>query len=165
MKAAIIIVIILGVTYMVMPRAVRSNNPLNIRISSRNDWEGELPAALNKAVDNSFESFYRPSSGYRAATILIRNYQKFYGDNTIKRIIERFAPPTNDIGEFENHTDSYIASVARDLSLPTTQPLNLFDDELMTRLLVAMHKVEAGGVWFGERLARAGVEQANKRYA
>lgn len=150
---------------MSLPRAVRSNNPVNIRISDRNDWDGELPSALNKSVDSSFESFYRPSSGYRAATILIRNYQKFYGDNTIKKIIERFAPPKNDKGEFENHTDSYIASVARDLNLSPVQPLNLFDDNLMTKMLVAMHKVEAGGIWFGERLARAGVEQANKAHA
>lgn len=151
--------------YMALPRAVRSNNPLNIRISDRNDWDGELPAALNKAVDSSFESFYRPSSGYRAATILIRNYQRKYGLNTVKSIIERFAPPTNDAGEFENHTDSYIKSISSDLGVSPTQSINLYDDEFMANMLVAMHKIEAGAVWFGKRLAMAGVEQANRAHA
>lgn len=128
-----------------IPRAVRNNNPLNIRESERNEWRGELPLALNKVFDADFESFSNPVYGYRAGAVLLRNYKKMYGLNTISQIITKFAPSN------ENNTAAYIASVSKQTGIDANQPLTLNDAELAD-IMLAMHKHEAGGVYFGRML-------------
>lgn len=133
------------------PRAVRNNNPLNIRISSANDWKGELPQSLNTKMDAEFESFFNAVDGYRAATIVLCNYQSKYGLNTLNDIIHRFAPTT------ENNTTAYINAVSNAVGVLPNQAINLADDAVMLKVLLAMHKHEAGGIYFGEKLAKAGI--------
>ncbi|NTS77346.1 structural protein P5 [Catenovulum sp. SM1970] len=141
--------------YKMMPRALRNNNPLNIRYSEQNAWRGEIPLAQNKQADNEFETFSNPVYGYRAAAILLRNYKSKYGLDTLEDIIARFAPPS------ENDTGAYIASVASQLRYEPDDYLTL-DDEQMVSLLLAMHKHEAGRVYFGEELAQMAVKMINR---
>ena len=137
-----------------LPRAVRNNNPLNIRISAANDWQGELPEELNKATDSEFESFFNPVAGYRAAVIVLRNYQKKYGLFTLNDIINRFAPTV------ENNTNAYVNAVSDFVGVLPNDVINLFDDNTMLQVLLAMHKHEAGGIYFGEKLALKGIQAA-----
>lgn len=136
------------------PRAVRNNNPLNIRLSDANKWKGELPKGLNVKMDPAFESFYNAVDGYRAAVILLRNYQRKYSLHTLNDIINRFAPTT------ENDTRSYINAVSDYVGVGANDAINLYDENTMLKVLLAMHKHEAGGIYFGEKLAKAGIQAA-----
>ena len=59
-----------------------------------------------KQTDPSFVQFTSMAYGYRAAFVLLRTYRTKYGCNTIRKIIERWAPRN------ENRTDTYIRNVA-----------------------------------------------------
>jgi hypothetical protein len=72
-------------------------------------------------------------------TKLIRNYQNLYGLNTLQGIISRFAPKSDN-----NDTDNYVQFVAGRLNVSASTPLNLFDDEFMTRLVHSMSIMEVG---------------------
>ena len=75
-----------------LPRGIRNNNPLNIRIG--NNWAGEK----TPNTDGTFEQFVSMAYGIRAALIIIHNYMYKYKLTTIEKIISRWAP------RFENKT-------------------------------------------------------------
>lgn len=115
-----------------LPRGIRNNNPLNIRIG--NDWRGEV--ANN--TDGQFEQFISMKWGIRAAVILLRNYQRKYNRNTIRKIISSWAPAS------ENNTNLYINSVCHDTGFAPDEYIDLTDAKTMVKLLEAMIKVECG---------------------
>lgn len=86
-------------TDMALPRGIRNNNPLNIRIN-KYLYDGEVPAGLR--TDKSFKQFYEMSFGIRAAFRLLQNSYINKGHNTINKIVTRWAPPS------ENDTNKYI---------------------------------------------------------
>lgn len=137
-----------------VPRTVWNNNPVNIRISQNNDWVGEVPELLNQAHDAEFETFHHAVDGYRAAIILLRNYQRLYGLNTLEGILNKFAPPSDD-----NPTQTYINFVAEKMGVFTAEPLDLNDDETIKPMLLAMHKFESGAVWFGDSFIDAALKK------
>ena len=80
-------------------RGVRNNNPLNIRRG--NKWKGLAAVQTDKA----FDVFISMPWGIRAAFVILRNYIKKYGCNTVPKIIARWAPSS------ENDTQAYIKRV------------------------------------------------------
>lgn len=126
-----------------VPLSVWNNNPVNIRISKRNEWVGEVPDVINKMHDDEFETFFHAVDGYRAAIILLRNYKKLYGLNTIRGLLNRFAP------DFENPTERYIEFVSQNVGIGADSPIAIGNDEIMKSLLIAMHHFESKRVWFG----------------
>ena len=64
-----------------IPRGIRNNNPLNIRIG--NTWLGEVA----DPSDPSFEQFVSMQYGVRAACVLLRRYIRHYKRQTIQAII------------------------------------------------------------------------------
>ena len=72
-----------------------NNNPFNIRWSNANKWEGQSHSY------KGFVYFHSIEYGIRAAICLIRNYLRI-NVNTPRKIIERFAPPS------ENDTQAYL---------------------------------------------------------
>ena len=106
-----------------LPRGLRNNNPLNIRLS-KDRWQGQIAPSLsgNRGIvaigelcdggqraggEASFCQFETMAYGWRAAFRLLCNtYYKKYGLRTIRAIINRWAPPN------ENGTLAYIRSVA-----------------------------------------------------
>lgn len=98
-------------------RGYRNNNPGNIKISA-NAWKGKKP--LSENTDGVFEQFYKPEDGIRALGILARNYPRKYGDNTLARIITRYAPSN------ENDTTAYINAAAKFSGL---DPFKVYDFE------------------------------------
>ena len=116
-----------------LPRGIRNNNPLNIRLSI-DKWQGQINANVNDNDNNSspngesdFCQFYTMEYGWRAAfVILCRTYYGKYKLRTIRDIVSRWAPAK------ENNTPAYIRHVSdytgigpdRDLGDPQTHPTN-----------------------------------------
>ena len=124
-----------------MTRGIRNNNPLNIRRSSTR-WQG----ARKEQTDKSFVQFETMAYGYRAAwKILQTYYERFCTQGkpfTVRNIIERWAPPT------ENDTEAYIKSVLKLSSIGGKEkllpPSNVLSYGRLSRLVIAMTCIECG---------------------
>lgn len=115
-----------------VPRGIRNNNPLNIRIG--NTWLGEV----SDPTDSEFEQFVSLQYGIRAAFCILRRYIRVYKRNTVERICSAWAPSS------ENNTSAYIAFVANRANLILDAPLLYEDRETMCRLVQAMAFQECG---------------------
>ena len=114
-----------------LSRGYRNNNPVNIRIG-KSAWQGKI----TPSGDTLFEQFNDMVHGYRAALVLLRNYIKSYGLNTIEKLITRFAPDN------ENDTAGYIANVSRMTGIPKDQVISRNDRDSLTRIVWAMSQIE-----------------------
>ena len=102
-----------------LPRGIRNNNPLNIR-RSKDQWKG-LRA---QQTDASFCQFERMEYGWRAAFYLLtRTYYHKYRLYTIRAIINKWAPPN------ENLTATYIQNVCRLTGIAPDEPIGIPSDQ------------------------------------
>lgn len=115
-----------------IPRGIRNNNPLNIRIG--NTWLGEVPFP----TESEFEQFVNILYGLRAAFCILRRYIRRYQSNTIRKIVSRWAP------RVENDTDLYCGFVAQRCNVNPDAVVNYLDEELMVNIVRAMAKFECG---------------------
>lgn len=113
-----------------IPRGIRNNNPLNIRIG--NTWLGEV----KNPTDNEFEQFVHVSFGLRAGFILLKRYINRYRLNTIEKIISRWAPSN------ENNTHTYIERVTKSMNINPDTPLLYEDQDTICTLVYEMVYVE-----------------------
>ncbi|EAS1940677.1 structural protein [Salmonella enterica subsp. enterica] len=116
------------------PRGIRNNNPGNIR--QGDDWQGLV--AKSQRTDKSFCQFTTPEYGIRAMIIILRNYQRRHGLNTVTGIINRWAPSN------ENNTQAYINSVAQATGVAPDQRIDTTDSRFMVKLLQAIIRHENG---------------------
>jgi len=133
----------------VAPRGIRNNNAGNIRHGAK--WQG-LAA---EQTDSAFCTFTDPVYGIRAMGKILLNYQSRYGINTVRGIIDRWAPPV------ENDTEAYIEHVADDLRVGIDEPIVIADN--LVGLIKAIIYHENGInpyadslIMEGARLARGG---------
>ncbi len=112
-------------------RGLRNNNPGNIRKSS-DHWQG-LAA---EQPDPEFFTFVAPEYGIRALVKILARYANVYGLVTVRGIISRWAPPS------ENDTESYIRSVSSRLGVGSDDRLNV--RERMPDLVAAIIHHENG---------------------
>lgn len=117
------------------PKAVANNNPGNIRISA-SKWQGKVPVPQN--TDGSFEQFVQYRYGVRALIKLLLKYKRD-GRDTIAKIIERYAPQT------ENPTGSYISFVERQTGFGRNRVLVL-TPAVLEKLVIAITQFESGEV-------------------
>ena len=115
-----------------IPRGIRNNNPLNIRIG--NVWLGEVP----NPTDNEFEQFVSMFYGLRAGFILLRRYIRRYHLTTVPDIISRWAPSS------ENNTVKYIDTVCQLSGIAPDTQMKYEDEETLVNLVDAMILVECG---------------------
>lgn len=115
-----------------IPRGIRNNNPLNIRIG--NVWLGEV----REPTDPDFEQFINMVYGVRAGFVLLRRYIRHYHRTTIPQVIAAWAPST------ENNTEAYIASVCQNSKISRDETLDYFNQDQMYRLMDAMIYHECG---------------------
>ena len=115
-----------------IPRGIRNNNPLNIRIG--NTWLGEV----TNPTDNEFEQFVHVSYGLRAGFVLLKRYINRYRLNSIEKIIYRWAPSN------ENNTHTYIDRVAKSMNIDPDTPLLYEDQDTICALVYEMVYVENG---------------------
>lgn len=116
-----------------MPRGLRNNNPLNIRIST-DKFVGEVQPSQDKA----FKQFDTMTHGYRAAFRVLRTYINNYKCDTIRKIISRWAPAT------ENNTLAYVMTVSDRAGISPDAPISADNREMMIRIVAAMSFVENG---------------------
>ncbi len=116
----------------IIPRGIRNNNPLNIRVG--NKWKGEV----SYPTDWQFEQFVSMEWGVRAAFIILRRYIQHYGLNTIARIIAKWAPAN------ENNTRAYVKAVATKVGISPDAQVKYEDEQLMCSIADAMIRVECG---------------------
>lgn len=78
---------------------IRNNNPFNIKYNNINKWKGLTGSNKGFCVFSDMEF------GLRAGIYLLRKYINVYKLKSVKEIIGRFAPPS------ENATSNYISFV------------------------------------------------------
>ena len=96
------------------PRGLANCNPGNIR-KTRDKWQG----LTDQQTDPQFFRFKSPVWGIRAMAILLISYQDRHGLRTIKDIIGKYAPAS------ENNTKAYIKDVVGRSGFAATMPLDL----------------------------------------
>ena len=102
-----------------LPRGIRNHNPLNIR-RSKDKWKGMAKVQ----TDSAFVQFESLEWGWRAAFYLLtRTYYHKYRLCTIRKIIEKWAPPN------ENKTDAYINNVSRLTGIAPDEPIGIPSDQ------------------------------------
>ena len=104
--------------------------------------------------DEAFETFDTPEHGIRAGVKLLLTYFHKYGLKTIREIISRFAPPS------ENDTESYIAHVSLETGIPDDEALDLDDPYILAAVAMAIIKHEQGKQPYTAAQFMRGVEQA-----
>ena len=103
-------------------------------------------------TDGEFRQFESMEWGYRAMFVLLYTYAVKYDCSTLRQMIERYAPPS------ENHTENYIRRVAYATHLSPEEIIFTKDGATMTAVVAAMSEVENGveadmtEVWGGWRL-------------
>lgn len=115
-----------------MSRGYRNCNPGNIRRSGvryRGETDGQDPA---------FKSFASMAWGFRAMFTLLHTYRVRYGCRTLRAMIGRYAPPS------ENDTQAYVCAVSRWSGVPADEELNTLDGAVMRPVAAAMARVENG---------------------
>lgn len=115
-----------------IPRGIRNNNPLNIRVG--NVWLGEV----KNPTDPHFEQFNSMEYGLRAGFVLLRRYIRHYKRLTIEDIISSWAPSN------ENNTRAYIDTVVKVSGIPRNLILHFSNKDAMCKLVDAMCYVENG---------------------
>ncbi|HJC26321.1 structural protein P5 [uncultured Alistipes sp.] len=116
-----------------MSRGLENCNPGNIRLS-RVRYLGEV----RPSRDPEFRQFESLAWGYRAIFVLLDTYRRRYGLDTLRGMISRWAPPS------ENRTDAYIRAVAGDTGLDPDERLDTRDRRTMVPVAASISRVENG---------------------
>ncbi len=119
-----------------MSRGLKNNNPGNIRNSVTAHWQGEVKTECKG--DASFEEFESIDYGYRALIKLLQNYIRLHNCRTLKEIICRYAPPS------ENNTAGYVQRVCREMHVADNFMPDPSDKYVMCALAAAISLVENG---------------------
>lgn len=114
------------------PRGLSLNNPGNIK--KGNDWKG----IASKQEDSVFDTFNTPEDGIRAMVKVLKSYKTKHGLDTIKGIVSRYAPSS------ENDTNAYVKRVANSMKIAENEKLNLSDRNQMLSFIKSIIQVEQG---------------------
>jgi len=141
---------------MTIPIGVTLHNPLNLR-PSQPPWEGQT-GEQNVGSAGVFCTFKDNTFGFRAAVRNLIAYADRAGINTVRGVIERWAPSS------ENDTKAYVVAVCNRTGFEADKPINLHGYEDCYNLLHAMTVQEQGSFdayfkqWeLDEGLRRAGI--------
>ena len=126
LSAVLLGALILGGIMNAKPRGIRNNNPGNIRGSNAFKWDGEIGRD-----SGDFVIFDTPENGLRALARTLRTYRRNYGLNTIRGIVNRYAPTS------ENNTSAYMSHAARTLGVSVDAPLDRSDYPRLMTVIVA----------------------------
>lgn len=118
-----------------MTRGERNNNPLNIRRARGTRWKGQAA----EQHDREYVQFESLLMGFRAAFRILRTYIMLYHLNTIRGIVNRWAPP-----EDGNLTTQYIHIVCMETDMTPGDVIDFNNRDQMIRLCAAMARVECG---------------------
>ncbi len=108
---------------------INHNNPGNIKLTST-PWKGKIKNNSNGV----FEEFESLDYGYRACMLNLISYLK-KGYNTINKIIDRWAPSSENSASSRANYKTYISNGT---GLGINQKILAFDKELMQNFVVSM---------------------------
>lgn len=139
-----------------LPRGIRNHNPGNIERGA--PWQG---LAADQSSDPRFAVFSHQKWGIRAIARVLVTYQDKHGIRTVRRILDRWAPST------ENDTTAYIRHVAARLGVKPSTTIDVHDYATMRPLVEAIIKHENGTQPYSpaeidEGLRLAGIEPPQK---
>ncbi|MGD9382204.1 MAG: structural protein P5, partial [Candidatus Thorarchaeota archaeon] len=107
-------VLALSLVAAIETRCIRVNNPGCIDRVERQVWQGEV----RPCTDSRIACFENPIYGIRAQAMILLKYQKDYNLRTIRDIIDRYAPAT------ENSPDTYARYIAEALSVDSGEEID-----------------------------------------
>lgn len=116
-----------------MSRGIRNCNPGNIRCS-RVKYRGEV----SPSQDCEFKQFESMAYGYRAMFVLLDTYRRRYGLTTIRQMINRYAPPS------ENFTEGYVRFVTQHTGIGADEVVDTRRSNDMIPIVAAMSEIENG---------------------
>ena len=125
--------------YSIMAKGYKNNNPGNIRLTF--DTQGNKILLYQGEIDGtskSFRTFESMAYGYRAMFSLLTNYVNSHGCDTIRKIISRYAPSS------ENDTEAYINNVSSPTNTDPDELIDLSDSNFMQQLVASMSFQENG---------------------
>ena len=88
--------------------------------------------------DAAFKTFASTAWGYRAMFVLLHTYRVRHRIATLRGMIARWAPPS------ENDTGAYLRTVVRRSGVDPAAEIDTRDGPTMTRIAAAMARVENG---------------------
>lgn len=144
---------------MTEPLGYRSNNPGNLRPLSKGEWFGQ-DGTVTTAGGGTYCKFKTMELGVRAAARNILTYYRKHRLDTVRKIIERWAPP-----EDKNHTRAYVEAVAKALGVHPEATINPTAHDVLPRLMAPIFRQENGrrpdgADWISDDQVRAGCELA-----
>lgn len=116
-----------------MSRGLRNCNPGNIR-RSKVRYKGEVQPSR----DAEFKEFRSMGYGYRAMFVLLDSYRSRYGLCTIRQMLGRYAPPS------ENFTEGYVRFVSSRTGIAPDEIVNTRAARDMVPIVAAMSQIENG---------------------
>lgn len=116
-----------------MSRGLRNCNPGNIR-RSKVHYLGEV----RPSQDSDFKQFESMAYGYRAMFVLLDSYRRRYALNTLRQMLNRYAPPS------ENFTEGYIRFVSQKTGILPDEELDTRSERDMVPIISAMSEIENG---------------------
>lgn len=116
-----------------MSRGLRNCNPGNIR-RSKVRYKGEVQPSR----DVEFKEFCSMGYGYRAMFVLLDSYRSRYGLCTIRQMLGRYAPPS------ENFTEGYVRFVSSRTGIAPDEIVNTRAARDMVPIVAAMSQIENG---------------------
>lgn len=136
-------------------RGERNCNPGNVdRTNPRTLWQGRTLPDNATRTDPRFETFIHAKWGVRAIVGTLIAYNDKHGINTIRGLINRWAPP------MENATSSYVYHVAALTGLPVDAPMDMNDYSTMRQLVMAIITHENGRNSYSAALIDEGLKLA-----
>ena len=129
-------------------RGLRNNNPGNLRKGPQ--WLGLSPEQL----DTDFAQFVDPEWGIRAMVLLLINYRKKRGMDTIKELVARYAPAS------ENNCKAYEDVLCSALKVKRTDPINWTLVPVMRDLVKAIIFHENGSQPYSDKVIGEGMRRA-----
>lgn len=136
---------------MILTRGERNCNPGNIDRHDNTQWQGQAP---DQAADGRFVVFADPHYGIRALAKVLLAYYRKHGLDTVRGIIDRWAPPS------ENNTGAYVNHVASILGVGIDAPIDVTDPATLETLTRAIIEHENGRCVYPDLVIAKAVEAA-----
>ena len=137
-----------------MTRGMDCKNPLNIMHNPEIRWQGEIVPTTDP--DNRLCTFDTIVDGIRAATITLLSYYYHDSCDSVRTIINRWAPPTVD----NNQTQAYISFMCQSLNVGQDAALTIPYSPFLQKWVKAQAHFEQGGDFCTDDDIAQGVKEA-----
>ena len=136
---------------MIDTRGERNCNPGNLDRTSNTVWQGQ---AQDQSGDSRFVVFTDEHYGIRALAKVLLSYYRKHGLDSVHKIIDRWAPPS------ENNTGAYINHVATVLGVGIDETIDVTDPDTLEVLVRAIIEHENGRCVYPDATLISAVDSA-----